>query len=215
MSSNTELTTSATRLKLQIQQRISKLAGRSSIEEEEQVSGEIEQMDALCERLQQGIIKEPINSRQFLKTKVDQLLFDCQELRKGLEAQRILRRKREKETKDREDLLSKTYTTNSDSTLLMIDEAYNLNNQNQRLEGASRGMSDLIGSAEAILSDLRSQGTVLKRAHRRVLDMLNTLGLSNTVMRLIEQRGTQDRWILWGGMIVSLVIMFLIYHYFG
>ena len=28
-------------------------------------------------------------------------------------------------------------------------------------------------------------------AHRRMLDVINTLGLSNTVMRLIEKRSTQ------------------------
>ncbi len=49
---------------------------------------------------------------------------------------------------------------------------------------------------------------------RRVLDVANTLGLSNTVMRLIENRSHQDMWIFWVGAFVSLLLMYLLYYYF-
>ena len=48
-----------------------------------------------------------------------------------------------------------------------------------------------------------------------MLDIGNQLGLSNTLMRLIEQRTQQDKYILFGGMAASLVIMFLIYVSFA
>ena len=57
------------------------------------------------------------------------------------------------------------------------------------------------------------QVTWLQNAHRRVLDMTNTLGLSNTVMRMIEGRSRQDRIIMLLGMIVTLLIMALVYYY--
>ena len=48
----------------------------------------------------------------------------------------------------------------------------------------------------------------------RLLDIATTLGLSNTVMRLIEQRTAQDKIVLWGGMILSCVAMYFIWSYF-
>jgi Golgi SNAP receptor complex protein 2 len=55
----------------------------------------------------------------------------------------------------------------------------------------------------------------LKGAHKRMLDIVNKLGLTNTVMRLIEKRTYQDKFILFGGMIVTCVIMFLLWKYFA
>jgi Golgi SNAP receptor complex protein 2 len=46
-----------------------------------------------------------------------------------------------------------------------------------------------------------------------VLDISNTLGLSNTVMRMIEGRSRQDKVILVVGMAVTCIIMALSYHY--
>ncbi|XP_024999740.1 Golgi SNAP receptor complex member 2 isoform X2 [Gallus gallus] len=48
---------------------------------------------------------------------------------------------------------------------------------------------------------------------KKILDVANTLGLSNTVMRLIEKRAFQDKYFMIGGMIVTCVIMFLVVQY--
>ncbi|XP_072212888.1 Golgi SNAP receptor complex member 2 isoform X2 [Excalfactoria chinensis] len=48
---------------------------------------------------------------------------------------------------------------------------------------------------------------------KKILDVANTLGLSNTVMRLIEKRAFQDKYFMIGGMIVTCVVMFLVVQY--
>jgi len=55
----------------------------------------------------------------------------------------------------------------------------------------------------------------LKGAQKKILDIANTLGLSNTVMRLIEKRTFQDKFVLFGGMILTCIIMILIWIYFS
>eukprot|EP00055_Hartaetosiga_balthica_P002150 m.2909 g.2909 ORF g.2909 m.2909 type:complete len:124 (-) comp1972_c0_seq2:170-541(-) len=80
----------------------------------------------------------------------------------------------------------------------------------KRVEG---GIDDLIMQGTKILSDLDEQGEVIKRIKRGLLDIGNTLGLSNTVMRMIEQRSTQDMYILVAGMIITVVIMILVFIY--
>lgn len=46
-----------------------------------------------------------------------------------------------------------------------------------------------------------------------MLDVANMLGLSNTVMRLIEKRASQDKFIMVGGMLVTCVVIFLVVKY--
>ena len=75
-------------------------------------------------------------------------------------------------------------------------------------------MDALIDSGRNILGNLRDQKGILKDAQRKVLDVMNTLGLSNTVMRLIERRTAQDKWIFWGGVAITLVVMTLVIYAF-
>ncbi|KAM8989084.1 Golgi SNAP receptor complex member 2 isoform 3-T3 [Guaruba guarouba] len=49
--------------------------------------------------------------------------------------------------------------------------------------------------------------------HKKILDVANMLGLSNTVMRLIEKRAFQDKYFMIGGMILTCVIMLLVVQY--
>lgn len=63
------------------------------------------------------------------------------------------------------------------------------------------------------MESLRSQRYTLKGAHRRVVDMANTLGLSNTTMRFIERRISEDKIILIGGMLVTILIIILVVVY--
>ena len=67
------------------------------------------------------------------------------------------------------------------------------------------GQSELISVS---LSPCLPQGT-----QKRILDIANMLGLSNTVMRLIEKRAFQDKYLLIGGLLLTCVVMFLVVQY--
>ena len=47
-------------------------------------------------------------------------------------------------------------------------------------------------TGRASLDSLRAQRERLKNTHRNALDMINKLGLSDTVMRLTNSRNRQD-----------------------
>lgn len=72
----------------------------------------------------------------------------------------------------------------------------------------------MLSTGYHVLTNLQDQRGVLKRTKTRMLNFANTLGLSNTVLQLIERRTYQDKFILFGGMIVTIVIIFFIYLYF-
>ncbi|XP_064030544.1 Golgi SNAP receptor complex member 2 isoform X3 [Pogoniulus pusillus] len=48
---------------------------------------------------------------------------------------------------------------------------------------------------------------------RKLLDVANMLGLSNTVMRLIEKRALQDKYLMAGGMLLTCLLMLLVVQY--
>ncbi|XP_047563977.1 Golgi SNAP receptor complex member 2 isoform X4 [Lutra lutra] len=95
--------------------------------------------------------------------RVDQLKYDVQHLQTALRNFQHRRYAREQQERQREELLSRTFTTN---------------------------------------------GT-----QKKILDIANMLGLSNTVMRLIEKRAFQDKYFMIGGMLLTCVVMFLVVQY--
>lgn len=71
----------------------------------------------------------------------------------------------------------------------------------------------MLRTGSGILESLRDQRNTLKGAQRRIMDIANTLGLSNTTMRLIERRAHEDKYILFGGMVITLLIIVLVIIY--
>ncbi|KAI4878868.1 hypothetical protein NFI96_000725 [Prochilodus magdalenae] len=142
--------------------------------------------------------------------RVDQLKYDVQHLQTGLRNFQHRRHAREAQEREREELMSRSFTTNDADTSIPIDDTLQFNSN---LHSAHRGMDDLLGSGSSILNGLRDQRGTLKGTHKKMLDVANMLGLSNTVMRLIEKRATQDKFIMITGMLVTCVIMFLVVKY--
>lgn len=68
-------------------------------------------------------------------------------------------------------------------------------------------------SGSNILETLKYNRETLKGAHRRIIDLANTLGLSNATISLIERRVSQDKYVLFGGMFVTLAVITLVIMY--
>ncbi|KAJ2496630.1 protein transport protein bos1, partial [Coemansia sp. RSA 1972] len=103
-------------------------------------------------------------------------------------------------TDERNELFQRTQTgrTPMDTAIAMDaqDEEAFWGRSEQLLDGyIEQGMSSL--------QNLREQKGILQSAHRRVLNVDDTLGLSRGVITMINRRTTQDKIILGGGMAVT------------
>jgi Golgi SNAP receptor complex protein 2 len=80
-------------------------------------------------------------------------------------------------------------------------------------------LDEFTAVAGSVLGSLRTQRGVLKSAHRKILNVASTLGLSNSVMRIIERRTTADKILVYGGMVLItlllLVVRFGVFSSFG
>lgn len=177
---------------------------------ENELQARIDQIFSVLERLEILASKEPPNRRQNAKLRVDQLKYDVQHLQTALRNFQHRRYMREAQEREREELMSRTFTTNDADTSIPIDETLQFNSS---LHNAHKDMDNLLGSGGSILDGLRDQRNTLKSSHKKMLDVANMLGLSNTVMRLIEKRAFQDKFIMMGGMLVTCVVMFLVVKY--
>lgn len=63
------------------------------------------------------------------------------------------------------------------------------------------------------MGSLKTQRSTLKSAHRKVLDVASSLGLSSNLMRLIERRTTADKILVYGGMVLVTLLVALIYWF--
>ncbi|KAI9136861.1 hypothetical protein BKA69DRAFT_78105 [Paraphysoderma sedebokerense] len=125
--------------------------------------------------------------------------------------ERIRQREMMKETQqqERQELFQRTKSAQQE-TAISID--FHLH-ERQVLNSTEREMDTFIMQAKQGLDNLKEQRTILKRAHRRLLDAANTLGVSRTVIQFIERRTAQDQWIFWGGAAVSIFLMWAFTHY--
>ncbi|KAH0508284.1 Golgi SNAP receptor complex member 2 [Microtus ochrogaster] len=177
---------------------------------ENEIQASIDQIFSHLERLEILSSKEPPNKRQNAKLRVDQLKYDVQHLQTALRNFQHRRYTREQQERQREELLSRTFTTNDSDTTIPMDESLQFNSS---LQNIHHGMDDLIGGGHSILEGLRAQRLTLKGTQKKILDIANMLGLSNTVMRLIEKRAFQDKYFMIGGMLLTCAVMFLVVQY--
>ncbi|ESO07232.1 hypothetical protein HELRODRAFT_76554 [Helobdella robusta] len=169
-----------------------------------QIKADINKIYDSCDRLDLMVNKEPPSRKANAKLRVDQIKYDCRHLQSAL--QNIINRKvqKQEESRAREMLLKRTFTTNDPDTSILIDDSLQ---HNQRAQSSIKEIDELIYTGNSILSNLRDQGGMLKSVQKKVLDIGNMLGLSNTVMRMIERRTSQDWMIFFGGMIVTCIVI--------
>ena len=85
--------------------------------------------------------------------------------------------------------------------------------ENASLQSSARMMNDYIAIGQETLGNLLSQKERIKGVQRRVFDILNYLGLSNSIMRVVERRDIVDKWIVYIGMMLVTFLLFFAYYY--
>lgn len=178
----------------------------------QQIEAELNSIIGNCDRLEIMVSKEPPARRRNAKYRVDQLKYDYQHLRAALHQLLAKRDQKLRSENEREELLARRFTSNNTTQINMQDANIE---HNDRLQNANRYVDDMLSQGGTILENLHGQHMSLKGVRKKILDVANTLGISNTVLGLIERRTIQDKFILFGGMIFTVLIMYFIYCWLG
>ncbi|CAD7006595.1 probable Golgi SNAP receptor complex member 2 [Ceratitis capitata] len=194
-------------------QKLSQLNGPNTTDVENEIQMKITAVNSNCDRLDVLLYKVPASQRPSTKMRIDQLKYDTRHLLSSLQLYREKKQRRLVEMSEREQLLSHRFTANGSGptdTCLEID--YSLQHHTQ-LNNAHQGVDEMIASGGNILSSLINQRETLKGAHRRIHAIGSTLGLSNHTMKLIERRFVEDKYVMLGGMFVTLLIIALVIYF--
>lgn len=119
------------------------------------------------------------------------------------------RQRREMEDTEREHLLTRRFQANAETT---IELDYSLQ-QHTQMNNAHQGVDDMLSTGGNILTSLRNQREMLKGARNKMVSIGNTLGLSDHTMRLIERRLSEDKYVMFAGMFVTLLIIGLVIYF--
>lgn len=160
------------------------------------VKKDISQVLSLCadmDRLWRSVQAKP--QRDLWRRKVELVAEEAGSLKESLDRYFARNQRRMKEAQERAELLGRANGDSAHVLRIFDEEAQAM----QSVHNSKRMLADSISTGAAILSKYSEQRERLKRAQRKALDVLNTVGLSNAVLRLIERRNRFDRWIKYFG----------------
>jgi Golgi SNAP receptor complex protein 2 len=79
-----------------------------------------------------------------------------------------------------------------------------------------RALGDMFEQGGAILGAMAGSRERIKAAHKKALDVVNSVGLGESVLRVIERRHKTDAYIAVGGMAcVVLLTVWLLWYKWG
>ncbi|XP_024971808.1 membrin-11-like isoform X2 [Cynara cardunculus var. scolymus] len=168
------------------------------------VRRDVAQIQTLCSEMDglwRSIASKP--QRDLWKRKVEQVAEEAESLRESLDRYMQRHQRRMQEAQERAELLGRANGESSHVLRIFDEEAQAM----QSARNSSRMLEEASATGAAILAKYSEQRDRLKGAQRKALDVLNTLGLSNSVLRIIERRNRVDQWIKYAGMILTFIIV--------
>ncbi|XP_059668585.1 membrin-11-like [Cornus florida] len=174
------------------------------------VKRDIAQIQSLCvdmDRLWRSVAAK--SQRDLWRRKVEQVAEEADSLTDSLDKYFLRNQRRVQEAKERAELLGRANGESSHVLRIFDEEAQAM----QSARNSSRMLEESHATGVAILAQYHTQRERLKGAQRKALDVLNTLGLSNSVLRLIERRNRVDQWIKYAGMVLTIIILIVFWRW--
>ncbi|KAI7838538.1 hypothetical protein COHA_007681 [Chlorella ohadii] len=151
-------------------------------------------------------LREPAAKRDLWKRKVEQVAEEADALRAGMDRFGHRQQRRHVEEAQRRELMERG--AGGGGPLMDVDAemkaARHVHRSKQVLEEAYETGVGIIGA-------MSGQRDRLKATHRKVLDVLNRIGLSDSVLRLAERRQRLDKLLVYGGMLLTLLLVVGLY----
>lgn len=83
-----------------------------------------------------------------------------------------------------------------------------------RIDGFHHQVDEILDTGTNVLAQLRTQRESFRSFEDRFRTIASNLGMSRTVMRLIDRRFKTDKLILFGCMILFTLFMLAVYFYY-
>ena len=155
------------------------------------------------------VVQENSSKRDLWKRKVEQIVEDCDQFRVSLDRFKSRENRRQAEERDRAELMQRV--TSDDEFRLLVGQYDAEAGAKISLEKSGGMMDELLAHGSNVLGALRDQRDRLKGAQHKMLDLLNPVGVSSSLLRVIDRRQRMDAILVYGGMFCTLVVLILMY----
>lgn len=178
---------------------------------------QMEQLRRICQELEgrHALWQSSGNARNALvwEKKLHQLFEESAALERSLDTCRAMSARVGQEEAQRQELLQRRKQLGAGRNGAMDVETADLEAK-ERIRRSKQVAEEAYQTGVVTLAAMAGQRDVLKNAHRKVLDVLNTVGMSDSVLRIAERRISVDKLIAYGGMLLVtlLVVAWLVLY---
>ena len=158
--------------------------------------------------------RETPAQREMWKRKILELREDAQSIRRQGEYYDRMVSAGVRQRRERDELLARrrnNRTIGGGGAGADSDEMQQLTEEADSLASSHGMMNELLASGANSLSSLVGQRSRMRWVNRKMLDIGNKIGLSNSTMRMIERRDATDAYFVFGGMVVTLLVIYFLY----
>ncbi|GMH44861.1 hypothetical protein BSKO_12813 [Bryopsis sp. KO-2023] len=218
MSDLPALHTQARRLVLSLRQGLERLEdaegqGRNVAVKAQQLQtslGDLERISAEMDGVwRMHVMRENPSNRDLWKRKVQLIAEDVDSIRASLQRFGAREQRRIRETEEREELLGRRREGAQVARQMDAESQMAKSVQNSKTV-----LEESFSMGTSILENMAKNRDVLKRAQRRALDIINTVGLSDSLLRVIERRQKGDVLLTYGGMVAVVLLVLLLWWFY-
>jgi Golgi SNAP receptor complex protein 2 len=187
---------------------------KEALELLEDCKGKLDTVQGLLSGMDQLVLHEPQAKRDIWKQKVSNQRDEYNSLQRQWSKDYARFGGKDKYEDERAALLGHRYPGGGGAPMMGGGGAAGLDPESQMsMQRSHAAIDELEERGMAMLGSLASQRERLKGVHKKVLDVMNTLGVSNSLIRVIEKRQAADVVLMLVGMVLTVVILILTWVY--
>jgi Golgi SNAP receptor complex protein 2 len=166
----------------------------------------LEELSRQLNAMEELVYRETPVQRDVWNRKIAELRHECTLLhQQGTQAAHSASRYRNPYGQERDELLRRRRRRGNES------DVQDLSQESSSLEQSQNMVFGLIDQGQASLNGLIEQRQRLRGVTRMVFDIGNRLGLSQSTMKIIERRDITDAYLVAGGMIVTILVIYFVW----
>eukprot|EP00928_Gymnodinium_smaydae_P024790 TRINITY_DN19954_c0_g3_i1.p1 TRINITY_DN19954_c0_g3~~TRINITY_DN19954_c0_g3_i1.p1 ORF type:complete len:232 (+),score=46.43 TRINITY_DN19954_c0_g3_i1:41-697(+) len=184
--------------------------GEVSVAVQQRLSAQAQEFERVVDGLRTAVASLPEKGRMTWDRRVANLADDAASLNGAIEKQIGVYFRVRKEEDMRNALFGDRNAAGGsggadDGTKALLKER-------SSLQQSAMMLDEIIGQGRGILDNVVGQNKVLKGARRKLLDAANVMGVSSSLVNVIDRRQTGDRWLVYGGMALVLFLLFSLWY---
>lgn len=157
-------------------------------------------------------LREAPNKIDLWKRKIEQITDETDALQSAITRLGARAHGRQRDDAQRQELLQRRQDGLGYSNILGEMDAELA--AKRRVDNSKRVLEEAYETGVGVLGAMAGNRDRLKQTHKKVLDVLNSTGLGDSLLRLIERRQKMDAMLTYGGMIGVLLCVTVIYWWF-